>query len=112
MPHSTRILLCRLGLVLFCLLPTAAVSGWIGLRAVTGSIAAQSPERPREGGDQLRLLVEIEDVHYPRPNVARLAGVRVLDPHSGEVVATAAEVEVVPTADGWSLSATGNGLAK
>jgi hypothetical protein len=104
MQHSTRILFCRLGFVVFCLVPTVAVSGWIALRTVGGT-SAQKAEWERELNGRLGLIVEIGQLGYPHPNLARLTDVRLLDPETRSLFASAAMIEISPTTDGWNVAA-------
>ena len=104
MRHSTRILLCRLGFLLFCVAPTASVGVWIVFRGTNGT-AAQKAEWERELAGRLGLAVEIGRVGYPHPNLARLQDVRLLDPETRTPLAGAAMIDVSPLAAGWSLAA-------
>src|SRR5262245_28888873 len=104
MHHSTRLLLCRLGFLLFCVAPTVVVSGWIVFRSAQGT-AAQTAEWEGELTSRLGLTVQIEQVDYPHPNLARLRGVRLLDPETCTPLASAAQLEISPTAAGWNVAA-------
>ena len=109
MSRSKRILLCRLGVVLLCILPTTGVAGWIVSRG-SGHRAASKAEWERELSSRLGLIAEIGDVTYSAAGAAQLQQVRLLDPASADVVAEAATIEVTQAADGWTVEATGFSL--
>jgi hypothetical protein len=104
MNDQSRLLLCRVGFLLFCLLPTIAVDGWIVLHSTDGFTAAQKAEWQRELTSRLGLVVEIGQVQYPHPGLARLNGFRLLEPETRTVIAEAYQLDVVATADGWQVA--------
>ena len=104
MPRATRTLLCRLGLLLFCVAPTIAVGTWIVTHAAGGA-AAQKAEWERDLTSRVGLAVEIEEITYPRPNVVRLKRVRLLDQKTRAVLLDSAALEVSRTASGWNITA-------
>ena len=97
-----RILICRVGFVAFCVLPTLVVCGWLASLS-TGEIAVPSKEAwEQELTSRLGLLVEIE-----RVDGSRLENVRLVDPETRSLVARAAAIEVSSLAEGWIVSAEG-----
>ena len=109
MSQSTRILICRLGFVLFCILPTTVVAGWI-VKLRTIEPAASKAEWERELTSRLGLDVQIGDVAYPAADIARLSAVKLIDPASELAVAEAAVIEVAKTSSGWTVDAAGFAL--
>jgi len=105
MHRSTRILLCRIGFVLLCVLPTTVVAGWIVSRGAGGYSAAQTAEWERELTSRLGLIVEIGDVSYPSPQVARLHDFKLLAPETRKSIAEVAQIEIAKTADSWTVDA-------
>jgi hypothetical protein len=105
MPNQRRLFLCRLGFVVFCVLPTLLVGGWIVCRSAFS--AAEKDEWQREMAARLGLIVEIADVRYPSPAVAELVEVRLLDPETHLPVAAAGRIELMPTDDGWAAHIAG-----
>lgn len=105
MQNPTRVLLCRLGVIAFCLLPTTVVGGWIVHRTSGRFSIAQKAEWERELTSRLGLIVEIESVAYPGPAHARLTGPRLLDPETRALVAAADAIDVHSTAAGWQIEA-------
>jgi hypothetical protein len=107
MHQRARILLCRMGFVLLCVLPTTVVAGWIVSRGAGGYSAAQKAEWQRELTSRLGLAVEIGEVSYPSPRVAHLRAVKLLAPETRKAVAEAALIEVAQAAEGWTVDAVG-----
>jgi hypothetical protein len=105
MPNPTRLLFCRLGIVVFCLLPTATVGGWIVQRTSGQFAIAQKAEWERELSSRLGLTVEIEAVSYPSHALASLKNVRLADPETGDWIASASQIEVAATESGWRVQA-------
>jgi len=103
MQYSTRLLLCRLGLVVFCLLPTLLVAGWIVWRTSGTFGIARKAEWEQELANRLGLLAEIKNVSYPRPGVARLAEFVLLEPETKSPVARAGLVEVTAIKGGYAV---------
>jgi hypothetical protein len=103
MTRSTRILLCRLGCIAFCVLPTGIVGGWVCWRSTARFAVAQRADWERELSLRLGLKVQVERVNYPAPAVARLERVRLLDPSSRRCLAAADAVEVVAESRGWRV---------
>jgi len=103
MQFSTRLLLCRLGLVLFCLLPTLLVSIWIAWRSTSAFGAAKRAEWERELAVRLGVIVVIKQVSYPQPAIARLTDLQLLDPETLGAVARAGIVEVTAIKGGYAV---------
>lgn len=103
MPSPAHLLFCRLGIVLFCLLPTATVGGWIAHRTSGQFAIAQKAEWERELASRLGLTVEIASVEYPSHSLASLHNVRLLDPETKALVAEARLVEVSAADSGWRV---------
>jgi hypothetical protein len=103
MPSPARLLFCRVGIVAFCLLPTATVGGWIVQRTSAGYAIARKAEWERELASRLGLAVEIGAVSYPSLSLATLHDVRLLDPETGALVAEAGQVEVTAADSGWRV---------
>lgn len=95
---------CRVGFVLLCVLPTAAVAGWIVQRSLPGMVLSAKHEWEQELSRQLGLRVTCETVDYPRHDTAELKRVAIVDPETGTPVASAATLEVVRANDRWKLS--------
>ena len=105
MQNPTRVLLCRLGVIAFCLVPTTVVAGWIVHRTSGRFSIAQKAEWERELTSRLGLIVEIESVVYPAPAHAHLAGLRLLDPETRSLVIAADAVDLQSTTAGWRIEA-------
>jgi hypothetical protein len=103
MHPSTRILLCRLGVVLFCLLPTAIVGAWLVGRSSDGYLKAQKQEWEHKLTQRLGLIVEIGEVRYPAYAAAVLEDVRLLDPETNEALASIPLLEIVSEGEGWRI---------
>ena len=106
MTHRTRLLLCRWGFVLLCVLPTAIVSTWIVVRPFLVSSPAQKAEWERELTSRLGLVVQINNVSYPRAGFAELAGCRLLDPETRAGVAGIDQVNILRDGRGWQVAAS------
>lgn len=105
MHRATRVLLCRLGFVVLCLLPTLGVSGWIISRSWGGG-AARKAAWERELTSRLGLVVDVAEVSYPGPHTARLDDVRLLNPETLRLVAAARTIEVTRAASGWLVESS------
>jgi hypothetical protein len=105
MTIKRRILLCRLGFVLFCVVPTFSVGLWTVARTDGGARASFAQAAlAHELTSQLGLAVEI-DRASGSPGAFRLEGVRLRDPETGAVVFQAVAVEAVHSATGWQIEA-------
>lgn len=105
MTTKRRILLCRLGFVLFCLLPTLAVGLWVVARAdhrAVPTIAAA--QLARELSNRLGLVVEIERASGTQRAI-RIEGLRLRDPETLETVAEAAVVDAIYADGAWQVEA-------
>jgi hypothetical protein len=103
MHPNLRLLICRSGFLLFALLPTLVVGGWIIRRGMPEYVLAQQAEWERELSQRLGLSVTVSRLAYPHPGVARLSGVQLANPETGEVVATVREVEVTQNGDTFAV---------
>lgn len=106
MPIQQRILLCRLGFVLFCLLPTLAVGLWIVSRPASSFGGATRDQWQAELTARTGLTVEIERVDYPEPGLARLTQIVLRDPETQALVAQAGTIEVGLLDGGWLVEST------
>lgn len=103
--HPTRAhFACRVGFVLFCLLPTAAVAGWIVQRSLPGFALSQKEDWELGLSRQLGLSVTCEQVEYPTPDVAQLRNLTFRDPETGTLVASLGALEVVYGEQSWKLT--------
>jgi hypothetical protein len=107
MHRKTRLLLCRFGFVALCILPTTVIAGWIISRGALDNPPARKAEWERELTSRLGLTIEIGQVAYPQPWLARLEAVRLLLPETRQPVAAAAQIDVATSAGGWTIAATG-----
>lgn len=103
MPRSKRILLCRLGVVLLCVLPTLSVFGWALMQTSSGLGLASKSDWERELSTQLGLTVEIENVAYAPGAVAQLHRVRLFDPETLELVGQVQDINITVAANGWII---------
>lgn len=106
MRKPTRVLFCRLGIVLFCLLPTATVGGWIIQRSTGRYANVQRAEWERELTSRLGLTAKIGAVTYPSPAVARLVDVQLLDPETHSPIVRAAALDIGKLPDGYIVEAS------
>jgi hypothetical protein len=106
MRHSSRLLLCRLGFVLLCVLPTSLVGIWIVSCQLFLSSPAQKAEWERELTHRLGLVVQIEQVRYQRISLAELIGCRMLDAETRTTVAEIDHVNVRRDTNGWQVAAS------
>jgi len=105
MPTKRQVLLCRLGFVLFCLLPTLTVGLWIASRSEGGSsIPFARAGLERELTSQLGLVVEIDQASGSL-DALRLDGVRLRDPETNAIVCEAAAIEAIHSDTGWQIEA-------
>lgn len=103
MTASTRILLCRLGCVLFCLVPTTFVGGWTCWRATSNFALAQRTDWEEALTERSGLIAEIYAVQYPSPGLARLEGVKLFHAETRQLVAAAAAVEITAHENSWHI---------
>jgi hypothetical protein len=102
-----RILICRLGFIALCVLPTLAVGGWLASLSVVEFRRPTKDEWQHELTNRLGLLVEIERASQSSLDTARLENVRLLDPETRGLVAQARAIEIGKLADGWGVSVEG-----
>src|SRR5262245_55986535 len=103
MTASTRILLCRLGCIACCFVPTTFIGGWTCWGSTASFAVAQRADWERELTQRLGLVARIGAVSYPALDLARLDNVTLHDPESQQLLASAAIVEVVATSSGWQI---------
>jgi hypothetical protein len=106
MDKATRILGCRLGFFVFCLLPTVLVAGWIVRRSRPEFVAAEVAEWQHSLAQQTGLTVTIGSVTYPNYYTARLDALQFADPETGDFVARVRSVEVARSGDAWLVEAS------
>src|SRR4029450_2230413 len=107
MTTERRILLCRWGFVLFCLLPTLVVGVWALARAESGiNPLIAKGEIEQELARRLGLMVEIDRARGTA-SAFRLEGLCFRDPETGEIVAHAAAVDAVHADYRWQITAFG-----
>jgi len=103
MHPNLRLLICRSGFLLFALLPTLVVGGWIIRRGMPEYVLAQQAEWERELSQRLGLSVTVGELSYPHPGVARLSSVQLANPETGDIVATVREVEVAQNGETFTV---------
>ena len=106
MPHSARVFWCRTAFVLFCLVPTLIVAGWLVRRSRPEFIAAEKLEWQRELSQRLGLAVSIGKLSYPNYYTARLDNVRLVDAETGAVAAHVRSLEIARVSSGWIIEAS------
>ena len=106
MQPGLRLLICRSSFLLFALLPTLVVGGWIIRRGMPEYSLAQRTEWQRELSQRLGVTVAIGKLDYPQSSVARLSDVKLTNPETGELVATVREVEVSQNGDTLQIEAS------
>jgi hypothetical protein len=105
MPLKQRILLCRLGFIALCVIPTLAVGGLIATRPRSELPRQSRDEWQAALRDQLGMPVEIGQVSYPEPKICRFEQVVLRDPESLAIIAEAHAVELGALADCWLVGA-------
>jgi hypothetical protein len=96
--------LCRVGFLLLCVLPTAAIAGWIVQRSLPGFVLSARQEWEQELSRQLGLRVTCSGVEYPRHDTAVLNNLLIADPETGAAVASARSLELIHTKERWKLT--------
>jgi hypothetical protein len=105
MTSQRRILLCRLGFVFFCVVPTLAVGIWVAAVAERQAAAPIDVAKLRqELSSRLGMVIEIERASGSC-EAFRLEGLRIRDPETSEILAQAAAVEATRTSTGWQIEA-------
>ncbi len=105
MNSSRRVLACRFGFVMLCILPTVVVGGWILAGTAARFSMAGKAEWERVLTERLGLVAQLDEVRYSRLGVAELVGLRLLDAESQGVVIESGRVEITAKADGWHVVA-------
>jgi len=103
--ERTRRLICRLAFLLLCLLPTVAVTGWIGIIRLPAYQSARRASWQRELSRQWGLVVSLDAVRHPRRGVTLLDSVRLQDPETGKLIASIRQIEIGDRGDGWVVLA-------
>ena len=107
MPIKHRLIICRLGFVLCCVLPTLAMCLWIAGQS-SASPAGNVPSAwATIPSSCLGLVVECDGGSQGDGGVLRLESVRLLDPETRAILVRAASVDAHPSAAGWQLAARG-----
>lgn len=112
MPGRTQRILCRAGFVVFCLLPTVAVGGWVvNARIIEGAaspvVEAQAkPIAEAELSRRLGLAVTLERIGFPQAGFTLLEGVTLADPETGQLIAFVPTLEMARTEAGLAIIAT------
>jgi hypothetical protein len=107
--------LCRLGFVLFCLVPTLAVGVWVVFGRLAQSPAATARESQGaavisaeqfagEISSHLGLNVQIDSIDAKQQNL-HLEGLRLIDPETGDLVLHAAAIDAHWQDDRWRIEA-------
>jgi hypothetical protein len=107
MPTKQRLLVCRLGFVLLCVLPTLAVCLWIVGQSTASPVRHDDGAWRSELPDRLGLIVSCEGHGQIDDETWRLTGVRLLDPETRAVLVQAAQVKARHTSAGWLVEARG-----
>jgi hypothetical protein len=105
MPTNRRILICRVGFVLFCLLPTALTGAWIASRPERLLTGWSKVELQQELSHCLGLIAEIDDIGTATMVETPLTGLRLRDPETGEMLVRAAAALVRRDHQGWHIEA-------
>ena len=103
MHRNTAQLVCRLGFVLCCLLPTCITAGWVTYRSLPGVMLSQKQEWEQVLSQKLGLRVTCEKVDYWRPDAAELTNVALFDEETGTPIGTIASLEVIREEKQWKL---------
>ncbi len=90
MHDRTRRMLCRIGFVAFCVIPTVGVFAWSNSQTTSGHSASLAAELSRE----LALRVSLTGVFHPRPGAALYEGLELADPETGRPLARMRFLEV------------------
>lgn len=104
MPPKPAHFLCRVGFLLLCVLPTAAIAGWIVQRSLPSFVLSAKQEWEQELSRQTGLRVTCTTVEYPRHDTAVLSNVLIADPETGTAVASARSLELIHSKERWKLT--------
>ena len=94
MHDSTRRLLCRLGFLLLCVLPTLAVAGWVSVICSPSYVAACKAAWETRLSQHLGLSVRLQGVQNPSRGVTVLEGLVLSDPETEARVASVRQIEI------------------
>jgi hypothetical protein len=103
--ERTRLLLCRSGFLILCVLPTFFVAAAAVHYRSTDYLEARREEWASVLSDKLGLEVQIGRLSYPHWNVALLEDVTLLDPETSNQVLRSRYVEVELNDGRWHVSA-------
>jgi hypothetical protein len=107
MPTKQRLILCRCGFVLCCVLPTLAVCFWIAGQSSASPAVNVPAAWATIPSSYLGLIVECDGSSQGGGGVLRLESVRLVDPETRAILVRAASVDAQPSAAGWQLAARG-----
>jgi hypothetical protein len=122
MSSARRILFCRLSFVLLAIVPTLGTCGWLVSQSAafvgeTGNQPPDSKALARELSRRLGLTVEFDAAEFTTAEIPdskvheagadrglRLIGIRLSDPETGELLATAQSADAVSEQSGWQIA--------
>lgn len=93
MHNRTRRLLCRIGFLTLCVVPTLLVAGLICVVRCPMYLAYQKSACERSLSDGLGLIISIDSIKYPVRGVMELEGVELADPETGDRIARMRRIE-------------------
>jgi hypothetical protein len=102
MHESTQKLICRVGFLLLCLVPTTAVLGWGIARKMPGHVHQQEQQL----SDLLGLRATVTSVSHPRPGAMLYEGLRLADPETGDLVLRCRLLEIEQQSGGMTVTAS------
>ena len=94
MHDRTRRLLCRLGFLLLCVLPTLAVAAWASVVCSPAYVAARRVAWETRLSHHLGLSVQLQGVRNPTRGVTVLEGLVLSDPETEACVARVRQIEM------------------
>jgi len=106
MPSIQRLFLCRAGFLLFCLLPTLATGAWIVCFRPVVYSAAQTGQWEKQLSRELGMRVELGRITLQPGGVLRVEDVKISEPESRAVIATARIIELALTEEGYVVLAS------
>ncbi|MCO6456676.1 MAG: hypothetical protein J5I93_15365, partial [Pirellulaceae bacterium] len=106
MTEATRRASCRLGFVLFCLLPTVLVVGWICVARSPGYRQRQRLAVESQLAATLGVVVQVDQLSPLAGGGLLLGGVRMTDPETDQPLATLRLLEVHEVDGAWKLLAS------
>jgi hypothetical protein len=103
--ERTRLLLCRTGFLILCVLPTLFVAAAAVRYRSSDYLEARREEWASVLSDKLGLDVQLGRISYPHWNVALLEDVLLLDPETNREVLRSRYVEVTHKEGSWHITA-------